>query len=168
LMPAGRCRTIGPEPSRERRLSETHLPQEIPLDIPDSEFVAWLRALGPSYGFRDPMMLSRGPAGGVTVVAVLDGREAGHEGGALHERLERLVDDAQRRAECSRKPAPPSPFTPAELEVLTWLRLGRTNREIGKILFKSEFTVKTHVQRMLSKTGLDNRLQLAALRLQPR
>ena len=54
-------------------------------------------------------------------------------------------------------------FTPAEREVLRWLSLGRTNREIGKILFKSEFTVKTHVQRMLAKTGFDNRLQLASL-----
>lgn len=54
-------------------------------------------------------------------------------------------------------------LTNAELQVLTWLRAGRTNREIGQILCKSEFTVKTHVQRMLAKTGLDNRLQLALL-----
>jgi DNA-binding CsgD family transcriptional regulator len=54
-------------------------------------------------------------------------------------------------------------LTNAELQVLTWLRVGRTNREIGQILCKSEFTVKTHVQRMLAKTGLDNRLQLALL-----
>jgi DNA-binding CsgD family transcriptional regulator len=54
-------------------------------------------------------------------------------------------------------------FTRAEKNVLTWLRLGRTNRDIGQILRKSEFTVKTHVQHMLAKTGLDNRLQLAVL-----
>jgi DNA-binding CsgD family transcriptional regulator len=54
-------------------------------------------------------------------------------------------------------------LTRAELEVLRWLRAGRTNKEIGKILCKSEFTVKTHVQRMLEKTGADNRLQLSEL-----
>jgi DNA-binding CsgD family transcriptional regulator len=54
-------------------------------------------------------------------------------------------------------------LTCAELEVLKWVRAGRTNREIGRILCKSEFTVKTHVQRMLAKTGVDNRLQLAFL-----
>jgi DNA-binding CsgD family transcriptional regulator len=54
-------------------------------------------------------------------------------------------------------------LTRAELAVLRWLGAGRTNKEIGKILCKSEFTVKTHVQRMLEKTGLDNRLQLSKL-----
>ena len=56
-----------------------------------------------------------------------------------------------------------STLTQAELEVLTWVRVGRTNREIARILCKSEFTVKTHIQRMLAKTGLDNRLQLALI-----
>jgi DNA-binding CsgD family transcriptional regulator len=56
-------------------------------------------------------------------------------------------------------------FTRAELEVLRWLRIGRSNRDIAVILSKSEFTVKTQVQQMLAKTGLDNRVQLALLAL---
>lgn len=56
-------------------------------------------------------------------------------------------------------------LTDAELRVLRWIRVGRTNREIGEILCRSEFTIKTQVQRMLAKTGLDNRLQLAMLAL---
>jgi DNA-binding CsgD family transcriptional regulator len=63
------------------------------------------------------------------------------------------------------KPAPPcgaEPMTRAELEVLKWVRLGKTNNEIGMILGRSRFTVKTHIQRMLEKTGLDNRTQLSA------
>jgi len=52
-------------------------------------------------------------------------------------------------------------MTRAELEVLKWVRLGKTNQEIGMILGRSRFTVKTHIQRMLAKTGLDNRAQLA-------
>jgi DNA-binding CsgD family transcriptional regulator len=41
------------------------------------------------------------------------------------------------------------------------VRLGKTNHEIGMILGRSRFTVKTHIQRMLAKTGLDNRTQLS-------
>jgi DNA-binding CsgD family transcriptional regulator len=52
-------------------------------------------------------------------------------------------------------------MTRAELEVLRWVRLGKTNHEIGMILGRSRFTVKTHIQRMLAKTGLDNRTQLS-------
>jgi DNA-binding CsgD family transcriptional regulator len=52
-------------------------------------------------------------------------------------------------------------MTPAELEVLKWVRLGKTNNEIGMILGRSRYTVKTHIQRMLAKTGLDNRTQLS-------
>lgn len=52
-------------------------------------------------------------------------------------------------------------MTRAELEVLKWVRLGKTNHEIGMILGRSRFTVKTHIQRMLAKTGLDNRTQLS-------
>jgi DNA-binding CsgD family transcriptional regulator len=54
-------------------------------------------------------------------------------------------------------------LTPAEKAVLECLIAGRTNKEIGRILSKSEFTVKTQVQRILEKTGLDNRTQLCAL-----
>ena len=56
-----------------------------------------------------------------------------------------------------------SRLTPAERAVLECLMDGRTNKEIGRILCKSEFTVKTQIQRMLEKTGLDNRTQLSVL-----
>lgn len=55
-----------------------------------------------------------------------------------------------------------SSLTPAEHLVTSWLRKGKTNWEIGQILGKSEFTVKTQVQRMLKKTGLESRHALAA------
>ncbi|MCY7388492.1 MAG: helix-turn-helix transcriptional regulator, partial [Burkholderiales bacterium] len=53
-------------------------------------------------------------------------------------------------------------LTPAEREVHRWLRQRKTNWEIGKILGKSELTVKTQVQKMLKKTGLESRHALAA------
>jgi DNA-binding CsgD family transcriptional regulator len=55
----------------------------------------------------------------------------------------------------------PGRMTPAEQAVLKWVRAGKTNHEIGMILGRSRFTVKTHIQRMLAKTGFDNRAQLA-------
>lgn len=58
-----------------------------------------------------------------------------------------------------------SPLTPAEREVHRWLRQRKTNWEIGHILGKSESTVKTQVQKMLKKTGLESRHALAACEL---
>ena len=122
----------------------------------DVRMVDWLRVLAPDYGFHDPMLLRAAPHGaaGVTIVAWLAAAEGDGESAAR--RLERLVGDARRRIS-----APSCSFTNAELEVLRWVRVGRTNRDIGLILGKSAFTVKTHIQHMLEKTGLDNRLQLA-------
>jgi DNA-binding CsgD family transcriptional regulator len=56
-------------------------------------------------------------------------------------------------------------LTPAEKEVLKWVKLGKTNIEIAQILNKSEYTVKTQVQKILDKTGAVNRTALAAIEL---
>jgi DNA-binding CsgD family transcriptional regulator len=48
-----------------------------------------------------------------------------------------------------------------EREIVRWIRLGKTNWEIAQIRGKSEFTIKTQVQRMLKKTGARNRTELA-------
>jgi DNA-binding CsgD family transcriptional regulator len=54
-------------------------------------------------------------------------------------------------------------LTPTELEILKWVRLGKTNREIGEILDRSAFTIKTHLQNMFMKTRVGNRMQLCLL-----
>ena len=54
------------------------------------------------------------------------------------------------------------PFSPAERDILPWLRAGKTNWEIAQVLSKSENTVKTQIQKMLKKTGFLNRRTLAA------
>lgn len=56
-----------------------------------------------------------------------------------------------------------SMVTPSELRVLELVRQGLTNREIARTLCRSELTIKTHVQRMLAKTGARNRAQLCIL-----
>lgn len=50
-----------------------------------------------------------------------------------------------------------------EREVLVLLAQGLSNAEIGQQLFVSEGTVKTHVYRLFTKLGCENRVQAALL-----
>ena len=54
------------------------------------------------------------------------------------------------------------PLSPAERDILPWLRAAKTNWEIAQILGKSKNTIKTQIQKMLKKTGFSNRRTLAA------
>ena len=54
------------------------------------------------------------------------------------------------------------PFSPAERDILPWLRAGKTNWEIAQVLSKSENTIKTQIQKMLKKSGFANRHRLSA------
>jgi transcriptional regulator EpsA len=49
-----------------------------------------------------------------------------------------------------------------ELEIMTWVREGKTNQEIGQILDISVFTVKNHLQRIFKKLNVYNRAQAVA------
>ena len=57
-------------------------------------------------------------------------------------------------------------LTARELEVLQLIVAGRSNKEIGNALFISEATVKTHVNSLLSKMGVEDRTQAATTALQ--
>ena len=46
-----------------------------------------------------------------------------------------------------------------ESEVMSWVRMGKTNAEIGIILNISAFTVKNHLQNIFKKMGVYNRTQ---------
>lgn len=50
-----------------------------------------------------------------------------------------------------------------ELEVLRLLADGPTNAQLASMLFVSESTVKTHISRLLMKTGSHDRAQLVSL-----
>lgn len=67
-----------------------------------------------------------------------------------------------------RAPKPPSEPTSnvidfglseREKEIMDWVRLGKTNSEIGEILEISAFTVKNHLQRIFKKMNVFNRMQ---------
>lgn len=46
-----------------------------------------------------------------------------------------------------------------EIEIMDWVRMGKTNSEVGSILDISTFTVKNHLQRIFKKLDVYNRTQ---------
>lgn len=66
------------------------------------------------------------------------------------------------------RPRPTKVLSPRELEVLKWVREGKTNWEISQILTISERTVKFHVQNVLAKLQASTRGQATALAIHHR
>lgn len=54
-------------------------------------------------------------------------------------------------------------LTARELDVLTQVAKGRSNAEVAQALWISEATVKSHLNRVLAKTGLRDRAQVVVL-----
>jgi DNA-binding NarL/FixJ family response regulator len=53
------------------------------------------------------------------------------------------------------------PLTDREQEVLRLLSTGMNNRDIAAVLFIAESTVKTHVEHIIGKLGVSDRVQAA-------
>ncbi|AWI52681.1 DNA-binding response regulator [Aquabacterium olei] len=54
-------------------------------------------------------------------------------------------------------------LTPREMEVLTWVARGKTNRDIADILGMSHRTVNKHLEHIFEKLGVETRAAAAAL-----
>lgn len=90
----------------------------------------------------------------------------------LHMALLRIIA-SRGVADTVARPAPEAgrPVSRREVEILRWVREGKNNEEIGRILGISGWTVKNHLQRIYKTMGVSNRAQAVAqamaLRLLP-
>ncbi len=75
----------------------------------------------------------------------------------------RLLDQFVRRPPPGETPPALAELTAREREVLVQIGRGRSNREIAADLFLGESTVKTHVNRILSKLGARDRVQAVVI-----
>ncbi len=85
---------------------------------------------------------------------------------ATFERLGAAGDLASLDTPPPRPARPASVLTDRELEVLTLVAAGRTNREIAGELFLSPHTVRRHLQNTFAKLGASSRAEATALALQ--
>ena len=78
-----------------------------------------------------------------------------------------LVEPSLRRALAGREPTrsgpPVTALTERELQVLTGMSQGKSNGQIGRELYLSEDTIKTHARRLFRKLGVNDRAQAVAL-----
>jgi DNA-binding NarL/FixJ family response regulator len=78
-----------------------------------------------------------------------------------------LVEPSLRRAMTTRDAAKTGPaqaqLTERELQVLRGMSQGKSNSAIGRELYLSEDTVKTHARRLFRKLGVNDRAQAVAL-----
>ncbi len=76
----------------------------------------------------------------------------------------RITDDtAAEEAPAVETADPLSVLSPKEREVAELICLGYTNRDIAKVMFISEHTVKDHTKKIYPKMGIHSRFELATL-----
>lgn len=68
----------------------------------------------------------------------------------------------QRIASSVLAPAAAPAVSPRQAEILQWLREGKSNEEIGRLLGISPLTVKNHLQRLYRQLGVNNRTHAVA------
>lgn len=133
---------------------------------PQSEIVAKLRAAAPD---AHVVVLTRAEEAD----ALLDALRAGASGYLVRNLDGELMADAlrctvergglfgYRAAATDGSPAPASPLSPREAQILTLVAEGWTNKQIARELGVAESTVKIHVQHILRKLKIESRVQAA-------
>jgi two-component system, NarL family, response regulator DevR len=84
-------------------------------------------------------------------------------GGAVSPAIAAKVLNRLRTGDHLTPPVPSSPLSGTQMEILRLIAAGFSNREIAVRVYLSENTVKSHIQEIFRKLGVDNRVQ-AALR----
>jgi DNA-binding CsgD family transcriptional regulator len=86
-----------------------------------------------------------------------------HAAGEIFQQLGAAPDvDRVRKLSASTEPSSASGLTAREVQVLSLVASGRTNREISSTLVISEHTVARHLQNIFSKLGVSSRTAAAA------
>ena len=111
------------------------------------------------YGASGFLVKDTEPAELVTAVRVVAAGDALISPGMTR----RLVQEFAARAKPSRAPAELAVLTDREREVLVLVAGGLTNDEIGRQLYMSPATARTHVGRAMTKLGARDRTQLVML-----
>jgi len=123
---------------------------------------------------EDPAVVNEALAAGVRGYLMINTSPTLLGWAILAARAGRTVVDPQiRRVEPSASPAakpftPEVPLTRRESDVLDELLQGQSNRQIGRNLFISEDTVKSHVKAILRKLGARDRAHAVSLVLSSR
>ena len=76
-------------------------------------------------------------------------------------RIVEIIQELLRGSKAELEAAKRYGFTKRELQIMSLVTLGNTNREIGDGLSISEETVKRHLANMFDKAGMSTRLELA-------
>lgn len=53
-------------------------------------------------------------------------------------------------------------FSPIEIEILKWVKEGKSNVEIGQIMGLTRWTIKYHLKNIMKKLDVSNRIQVAS------
>ncbi len=93
-----------------------------------------------------------------TIIEAVRGVAHGEEGWLSH----RVTAKIMKRRTTQVQPAEADLLSDRERDVLRLIAQGHDNHQIGKRLFISESTVKSHCNRIYSKLGVRNRVQAAA------
>ena len=91
---------------------------------------------------------------------IMDAIRIVHEGGTVMQDF--AMDIIKSELSAGRKSSFPNGFfTDRELEIITLVARGLSNREIANTLYMSEGTIKNYISAILDKTGLEHRTQIA-------
>ncbi|MFJ6195639.1 response regulator transcription factor [Micromonospora sp. NPDC092111] len=105
---------------------------------------------------------AEGPGGGPSVVPVQRGDDEGEGETEAGTAEPAPAGPGQRSAPGARSGRSPVGLTERELQVLLGMAEGKSNAEIGRELFVSEDTVKTHARRLFRKLGARDRAHAVA------